>query len=477
MTNGESEQQVPERVAALVIRILRGWRASTPPLARPTKFHWADRDLSSAVRSVSIGADQRLEIEVEGFDLSHFIAERQALRNKPLEGELEGGATFTADLAFLDVDRASARYWTLIGAERPARLWVAQVGGGLEALDALGNLASFYEEVAPDGTTRTPSTNRHHCFVGAYTYYLIAAGGAWFVVVDTGTSGPPTRERLYPDMLGLQFVLGRAFFFDLLHGLDDNCDVVGLVGGRHGRDHGHRPKVQAPVPLELSREHWASEFFEAISRTYRERPKLRLYIALSYYLDGLSSAHVENSYLVLHVALEGFSYWLLGGDERPEPPLVDKPKWKAWLKLRADEIRGLATAKLGESLLNKIRSIPKRAPSSRVVQDAFVSVGLTVTEEMAGELDEEGRSLIVHAAIMFKESQADVDAYLRKNAIVRTMLVALVAKVVGYQGAIIGWSHRPGHAYEEPDRAWWPVDQAARAAARRMYLVDARRSP
>ena len=59
---------------------------------------------------------------------------------------------------------------------------------------------------------------------------------------------------------------------------------------------------------------------------------------------------------------------------------------------------------------------------------------------MAAELDEEGRGLIVHAAIMFKESQADVDAYLRKNAIVRTMLVALVAKVVGYQGAIIGWT-------------------------------------
>lgn len=97
-----------------------------------------------------------------------------------------------------------------------------------------------------------------------------------------------------------------------------------------------------------------------------------------------------------------------------------------------------------------------------------------MTEDMAAELDEEGRGLIVHAAIMFKESQADVDAYLRKNAIVRTMLVALVAKVVGYQGAIIGWNHRPGHAYEEPDTSWWPVDQAVRTAARRMYLVDAR---
>jgi hypothetical protein len=82
--------------------------------------------------------------------------------------------------------------------------------------------------------------------------------------------------------------------------------------------------------------------------------------------------------------------------------------------------------------------------------------------------------LIIHAAIMFKESQADVDAYLRKNAIVRTMLVALVARVVGYKGAIVGWNHPPGHAYSEPDPAWWPVDQAVRAAAQRVYVVDAR---
>ena len=325
---------------------------------------------------MSIGADERLEIEVEGFDLSHFVAEREALRNKPLEGALEDGAAFTADLAFLDVDRAAARYWTLIMPERPARLWVAQVGGGLGSLDALGNLASFYEEVAPDGTTRTPGTNRHHRFAGAYTYYLVAADGGWFVIVDTGTSDPPTRELVYPDMLGLQFVLGRAFFFDLIVGVDEKGDVVGLVGGRHGRDHGHRPKVQAPVPLELSREHWASEFFEAISRTYRERPKLRLYLALSYYLDALASAHVENTYLVLHVALEGFSYWLLGGDERPEPPLVESQSGRRGSNCAPTRSGGLLPpnlARRSSTGSGASRSAPLRVGSYRTPSPASAS--------------------------------------------------------------------------------------------------------
>ena len=467
------QELVPSDVSSLAVRLLRGWRPSQPVLAPPVSFRWADRDLSSQVRGLTIGVDQRLEIEVQGFDLSHFLAEREALRNKPLEGELADGSTFFADRAFLDVGRASARYWTLTNPKRPARLWVAQVGG-LKSLDGAGNLAAFYEEIGPDGSQQNCGSNRHHRFVGAHTYYLLQCSDAWLVIIDTGAEGSPTREQVYPDMLGLQFVLGRAFFFDALLGVDHDGNVVGVVGGRHGRDHGDRPKVQAPVPLELSSEHWASEFFAAISRTYRERPELRLYIALSYYLDALASSHVENTYLVLHVALEGFAYWLLGGDDRPEPPLVDKPKWRSWLDQHADEIKGLAATGRGDTLLNRIRSVPKRASSSRVVQDAFASVGLTVTEEMAGELDEEGRGLIVHAAIMFKESQADVDAYLRKNAIVRTMLIALVARVVGFKGAIIGWAHPPGHGYVEPDRHWWPVDEAVQAESRRMYVVDAR---
>jgi hypothetical protein len=61
--------------------------------------------------------------------------------------------------------------------------------------------------------------------------------------------------------------------------VDSAGETVGLAAGRHGRDHWEHGKVLPPVPLELSREHWASEFFEAISRAYRDRPELRPYVA------------------------------------------------------------------------------------------------------------------------------------------------------------------------------------------------------
>jgi hypothetical protein len=441
-------------------------------LAPPRRFLWAGRDFSPTVQRVVVGQGQRLEIETDRFDYSFYRAESSSLRNKALEGELADGSRFSAELAYLDIDRAVARYWTLTHPERAPLLWVAALDG-LRSLKAAGNLAVIYEEGDGDSQT-THRSIEHHRFLGAYAYYLVCCADAWFLIVDCGERGPPNREDVYPDMLAMQFVLGRAFFFDALYGLGPDGEVVGAAGGRHGRNHGDEPKEQPPVPLDVLSDHWASYFFEAISRTYRERPKLRLYIALSHYLDALASAHVENRYLVLHVALEAFSYWLLGGNDRPEAPLVDKSRWRAWLKARADEITALAAPGLGTALLNRIRSIPKRAASSRVVEDAFTSVGLTLTDEMVAELDEDGRGRIVHAAIMFEESMADVDRYLRRIALVRTMLVALVARVVGYDGRILGWERSPGRPYDAPDPTWWPVGEQARLAARRIYLADLR---
>lgn len=475
--NENSVEQVPADVSAVVLRLLDGWRPSGPSLRPPTQFLWAGEDMSSQAREVVINGDI-LEVRTEDVLERFFDHERRgALRNKPFEGTLDDGSNFAADSAHLEMDRASGHYWTVTHPERPARLWVAPVHG-VDSLWGAGNLSVTRTETGADGSRTVRNSHQHHRFEGAYTYYLIKAGvtddeAAWFILVDTGGTAPPTRDQVYPDTLALQFVLGRGFHFEVLYGVDATHQVVALVGGSHGRDHGKRGQTQAPVPHDLCVEHWPSLLFTAISEEYRRRPNLRLYIALSYYLDALVSFHVENRYLVLHVALEGLSYWLLGGDDGAEQPLVDKSKWRGWLKERQTEIMGLAVEGQETALFNKITSVPKRRASSRVVQDAFASsgIGLHLTDEMALELDEDGRGLIVHAAVMFKESQDEVDAYTRRIALVRTMLVALVARIVGYRGAITGWDREPGRPYGEPDPGWWPINDAARVAARRRYSV------
>lgn len=473
----EEAAEVPRHVAELLIELRAGWRPAARTLGRVTEFIWGESDLLDGTSTVHIERD-RLEV-LHSHMLEVVLGpDRRALLNKPFRGKTDEDFVLAADSAHADTDRVVGHYWTLLQNGAAPRLWVAKTHG-LNRLDgALRNVAIQITEDDAGGSTRT-STFGAHRLEGAYTYYLFQTledgsdPKAGFIIVDTGGAEPPHRALVYPDMLALQFVFGQAFYFDILEGIDASLRVVGLVGGRHGRDHGEQARSEPPVPATLAREHWPAQFFAAISRAYRARPQLRLYIALSYFLDSLAGFHVENRYLVLHVALEAFAFWFLGGETGAEQPLVDKPKWKAWLKERRAEIEALAVPGQENSLFGKVTSIPKRRASSRVVQDAFAKPGieLELTEEMQSELDEEGRGRIVHAAIMFEESQADVDAYLRRIALVRTMLVALVARIVGYKGAILGWSREPGRPYSEPDASWWSVDDAAREAALKRYSV------
>src|SRR5262249_37633011 len=155
-----------------------------------------------------------------------------------------------------------------------------------------------------------------------------------------------------------------------------------------------RPRTENVVPTHFVQEHWPALLFEAISRTYRERPNLRLHIALSFYLDGLASFHVEGRYLVLHVGLEAFAYWLFKDPGVDEPALVEKPRWAAWLKENKAAIRSLATPGFENVLYSKITSVPARRASSMVVEVAFQQHGLSVLPEMAQEL-EDGRNVVV----------------------------------------------------------------------------------
>ncbi len=355
----------------------------------------------------------------------------------------------------------------------PTRLWVAAVTG-LALRWAKGNLL-IQRQVEHDGEGYNETTSGYRV-AGGYTYYLVNRSDEskdWFIVVDAGAE-TPTKTILHRDMLAMQFVLGRPFRFDILYGVDEHGEQVAMLGGSHGRSGRQGQRNDPPVPLELFGPCWVAQCFEAISNTYRQRPELRLHIPLAFYLDAFASHHVEGRYLHLHVALEAFAYWLL--EQQPkdlEVPLVDKVKWRAWLKANEGAIKGVATPGMEATLFNNITSVPARRASSRVVQDAFAleAINLTVTPEMAVELDDEGRGKIVHTAVMFEESQAEVDAYLDRIALVRTMLVGLIARVVGYDGAIAGWTHQPQRAHDEADPTWWPVSEATHQRALVRYLV------
>jgi hypothetical protein len=466
---------VPAHVNALALRLLDGWRpieAAWTPLAR---FIWAEQDMLSSAGPIALRGDALDVTWTDETPLFMMSDAYKLLRNKAVKGTLADGRELRADNAlFAANDCLRLHYWELSTPGRPSRLWVAAIQGLEDGAGFVtnGNLTVLRETPNANGGLHTRFSAGHYRLVGAYTYYLLHAGGdkrEWFLIVDVGHDGPPERGSVFIDMLALQFALGRAFYFDVMHGLE-GADIVSTVGGRHGRDQRHKPNAQPPVPLDFAAECWAAQLFEKVSAAYRSRPELRFYVALTFYLDAIATYHVEARYLALHVALESFAYWLLQANAPEERPLVDRAKWRAWLAANKESIKSLAAPDQGETLFAKITSIPARRAASRVVEDAFAHCRVALAAEMAAEL-EEGRGRIVHTASMFEQRQAQLQAYLTPIAVVRSMLVALVSRAAGYEGAILGWTREDGRPFDSADAVWWPVNDDARLDALRRFQV------
>ncbi len=122
-----------------------------------------------------------------------------------------------------------------------------------------------------------------------------------------------------------------------------------------------------------------------------------------------------------------------------------------------------------DALVQKVKGACRLA-SGNVVPSAFSAYGLKLKGELIKELG--GRNIVVHQGLMAPTGY-DVERDLRRVALVRTMLVALIARSVGYRGAINGWEiGELGYPMEEQD--WWQVSDEDRLLARRRFIAEER---
>ncbi len=221
-------------------------------------------------------------------------------------------------------------------------------------------------------------------------------------------------------------------------------------------------------PVNMTTPTWTVPFFSAVSALMRTRKELRPGVALLTYLESLTD-NIDAAFIRLAVGLEGFSFWLLFG--RPdEIPVKDKKAWLAWAKEHEAEMRTLAKdEKLANKLYGKIEQAFKRA-SGKVVQDAFASLSLKPTKEMDEILDL--RDYAIRRGVMLKEGQTyAIDREMANIAKARVMLVALVARAAGYNGAISGWGSPDGGHNPELD-SFWEVSQEAPEVERVFYVAS-----
>jgi hypothetical protein len=281
------------------------------------------------------------------------------------------------------------------------------------------------------------------------------------------------REALERDFQLLQFVVGCQLRIGMLLGTSRDGRTIAAMTGL-GTRNDLDPRSIPPVPINRDNdtcidESWASLLFDRASAHLSARPESRtaFWMAIDTYLDTMGQ-RLDADYLRLQVGLEAFAYWMLRLTSQDERMVVtDKVAWKKWVKDNAAAIRALAAKGFEESLLQKVMGV-YRLSSGRVVPSAFLAYDLPLTEELAAEL--ERRDVVVHQGLMAPEGY-DADRDLRRVAMIRSLLVALMARAVGYNGAINGWElGKLGHAIAPI--GWWGVTENEQELARKRYVAD-----
>lgn len=472
---------VPESVRGLLCALAYGWTPVPMDFARIEQVRYNGLDLSGDTHELQL-CENMLVATLRGSCIDGLMP---FALDGVLEGRLAGGTEFRADkvvhvgrgFSISKEEGASmsltirAMHWILTNGEAPS-LWVGPVEG-MREINFGGNL------IVERRTTGLPRAGHscHFVLSGAYNYYFIQCRfgkkAGWHLVIDTNGAGVPEREALGRDFLALEFVLGRQLRMPMIFGIASDRRTVACTYGSYRRKHLVDHSFP-PVPIERDNDNfvdssWATVFFERISHAWRslQSADKGYWIALDMYLDAMQH-HLDFDYMRLQIALEAFAFWLLRRKSQGDPMDVkDRDAWEQWVRDNKDAIRAHAVEGRGDALVQKVKGACRLA-SGNVVPSAFLAHGIKLTKNLREEL--RGRDVVVHQGLMAPEGY-ETDRDLRRVALVRTMLVALVARAVGYAGSINGWEIGDmGYPIEQQD--WWVVSEEDRLRAHRRFIAE-----
>jgi hypothetical protein len=232
------------------------------------------------------------------------------------------------------------------------------------------------------------------------------------LVVDTKGAGAPDRDALVSDLKAIQFLHARPLRVDALRGAAQSGELLpAFVGSCYGEY--ELRSLFAPEPIVHDTNHcWAAPAFARLAPHVRRGPPI-VRLAMDYFLSSFRGSPDE-AYLKLTVALEGL----------------------------AIEVLKVFGAQSGLSL--------GTLPASRRVEAAYQSVGLGFEGRLKAEASRWHAAR--HTGIA---RRADGASIVDQLAVLRTMLVALLLRSVGYHGSVIGYEQDERGLWRAADRAWW----------------------
>jgi hypothetical protein len=446
-------REIPDAVARTLFRLVLDREEIVPPrLPAFVDGTWGRESLRSFWGDVSVsGPSLSFQLNPKHGARRSSLNKLWEMRNEPLRLTLADGVIVDAKFAHVfsgTMERADveADVWVAAPPGAVPRLWVGPIIG---AIYGFGNLSVGEKDGRIDG--------RHLRVEANYCWHVVRGKDdkSW-VILDT-LGAPFDLDRVRNDFLALQLAMGVPLRLDTLVGLDEPGKAIaarGLrFGGRHARDRDGRWMNDGPVPSDH-----IPLFAKSMALALNKTGVLRT--AVSAYLDTVVEPTIDGSYLKLHVALEAVC-GAIPRDGKDQVIVKDSKAWTRWVRGLEKEIRRHALApEWEEALVGKLHGA-KMLPSSSTVTDAIARLKppLVLCKTSLAELKK--RNIPAHYYVMNKTGDYVVDRDVGRIELLKTVLVAISARLAGYAGPICGWLRPPGELWRPPP-SWWPIKSKAK---------------
>jgi hypothetical protein len=282
--------------------------------------------------------------------------------------------------------------------------------------------------------------------------FLVPSGDTWYLAISA-------EDRHMPDASFVQFVagvigfvLGEPFDIGMFQPFGDRGALPGFA---HLGLPTHVSKVAALQPPALPFDcspSWVAGFVEAIFAFADSRPEAPILKAIHLYFASLNG-YTESKFLHAWIALESLARWGVEDgcviDDRPKR-IADHDAWLQWVDSRRHEIEALAAPGMANRLLSRVQSAECDRPT--VVHGAFRGMGIDWTPAMADA--EQVRHGVAHEGAMSQDAR-DWNRDRSRIGLVKTMLTAFIARLVGYYGPIADRSRTCFRLTEQSEPDWW----------------------
>ena len=461
-----SYELVPSNIAQALVGLLRDGPFATFSPTPVKDFFWNEEDYGRFAR-IAETVDKSLRISCKATFEEVIGLIRDDLRNKQCRGVLVDGSTFTAKMShgqesnntfFFECD-----HWLVKHTDSDPCTWIARIEGkhGL----SVGNLSVNLYMPNEDGDPALQCAQRGFRLRGHHTYYIVSHQEHDYLVIDTGGE-PLDIKHLSFDFMTLEFVAGTRLGLGFMQGLNVEGKVVAHAGGsyghrrRNGEHETSRPAIGRPQLVESG---WAIAFFDATCAAHEQHSEYDLDSALGFYLNSIGDV-VDGECIKLHIALEGLALRMVG--KAKVYRTQDHKSWLRWCDDNADAIKNLSLKGKETSLFDAVRRADAIGASS-VVEVAFTQLDIKLPPLVLVEL--ETRNKLVHEGRLPRNVPFDVDRFVLHADAPRTLLLALIAKAVGYDGPIRGYDKHDSGWPSVPD--WWHMGDAPPPMASKSHLV------